>query len=339
MRNSAAVTTSKLRPVVLIAVLTALVAGLTACASGPSQVNAAVIVDGQAISVDEVQDLVDKVVREQPAARPLAQQRKLDLVSREAVGQLVLHQLLDKAAAKEHISVTPEEIDQAVQQDPFKDELPADGSVPTEALSAQLVYRARDLRDTITDQVLMVKLADKYFDKLQVTIDYTSVAATDPSAKAESLRGKVDAKARELAADPDNAAAVIARDTKAGVDAKEGEQFPAVQSAALAATVMFGSSEGSVVAFEPSPEQAFWVIALIRERDTDATVDSSQAPQVQPAELVAVGKRMLQPYAEQSDIRVSPRYGVWDMAAMGLAPSEEETVGVFIPPKSGDGQQ
>jgi hypothetical protein len=336
MRNSAAVTTSKLRPVVLIAVLTALVAGLTACGSGPSQVNAAVIVDGKAISVDDVQNLLDKIVREQPAARPLAQQRKLDMVAREAVSQLVLHELLEKAAAEEGISATPEEIDAAVKQDPFKDELPADGSVPPTALSEQLVYRARDLRDTITDQVLMVKLADKYFDKLQVTIDYTSVAATDPSAKPESLRGKVEAKARELAADPDNAAALIAKDVQAGGDAKEGQEFPAVQSAALAATAMFGASEGSVVAFEPSPDQAFWVIALIRKRDTNATVDTSQAPQVQPQELVAVGKRMLEPLAEDSDIEVSPRYGVWDMSAMGVAPSEEETVGIVIPPKTDD---
>jgi len=320
-------------------VLTALVAGLTACGSGPSQVNAAVLVDGKAISVDDVQSLLDKVVREQPAARPLAQQHKLDMVAREAVSQLVLHELLMGAAEKEGISATPEEVDQAVKQDPFKDELPADGSVPPAALSQQLVYRARDLRDTITDQVLMVKLADKYFDKLQVTIDYTSVAATDPSAKPESLRGKVEAKARELAADPDNAAAVIAKDAQAGGDAKEGQEFPAVQSAALAATSMFGASEGSVVAFEPSAEQAFWVIALIRKRDTDATVDTSQAPQVDPSELVAVGKRMLQPFAEDGDIEVSPRYGVWDMSAMGVAPSEAETEGIVIPPKKGDAEQ
>ena len=339
MRNSAAVTTSKLRPVVLIAVLLSLVAGLTACGSGPSQMNAAVIVDGKAIPVDEVQDLVDKAVREEPAAKPLAQQRKLDLVSREAVSQLVLHQLLLKAAKEEGISAPPEQVDQAIAQDPFKDELPADGSVPPAALAQQLVYRARDLRDTVTDQLLMVQLASKYFDKLQVTMDYTSVAATDPKAKPESLRGKVEAKAKELAADPDKAADIIAKDAQSGVDAKPGEEFPAVQSAALAATAMFGSQEGSVVAFEPSAEQAFWVIGVIRKRDTNATVDSSQAPQVQPAELVGVGKRMLQPYAEQADISVSPRYGVWDMAAMGLAPSEAETVGIVLPPKKDDAEQ
>jgi len=298
-----------------------------------------VIVDGKAISVDEVQTLLDKAVREQPAARPLAQQHKLDLVAREAVSQLVLHELLLEVAREEDISAKAEDIDRAIAQDPFKDELPADGSVPPDALASQLVYRARDLRDTITDQLLMVQLADKYFDKLQVTMDYTTVVSQNPSAKPESMRGDAIAKAREFAADPDKVADVIAKDKQAGLDAQEGAQFPAVQSAALAATAMFGAGEGTVVAFEPSPEQALWVIGLIRERDTNATVDTSQAPQVQPTELVGVGKRMLQPYAEKSDIRVSPRYGVWDLAAMGVAPSEAETVGLVLPPRSGAAQQ
>jgi hypothetical protein len=330
------VTTVKLRPrsrtTVLIALLTALVAGLTACGSGPSQVNSAVIVDGKAIQVDEVQDLLDKIVKEQPAARPLAQQHKLDLVAREAVSQLVLHELLEKAAREEDISASPEQIDQTIAQDPFKDELPADGSVPPDALASQLVYRARDLRDTVTDQLLMVQLAGKYFDKLQVTMDYTTVVSDQQGAKPESMRDKAFAKAREFAANPDDVASLIAKDKAAGGDAQEGAQFPAVQSAQLAATAMFGAGEGTVVAFEPSPEQALWVVGLVRKRDTNATVDASQAPQVQPSELVAVGKRMLQPYAERSEIRVSPRYGVWDMSALGVAPSESETAGLVLAP-------
>jgi hypothetical protein len=318
----------------LIALLTALVAGLTACGSGPSQVNTAVIVDGKAISVDEVQDLLDKVVNDQKAARPLAQQHKLDLVAREAVSQLVLHQLLLKAGREENITAVPEQVDQAIAQDPFKDELPADGSVPPDALAQQLVYRARNLRDTITDQLLMVQLADKYFDKLQITMDYATVVSDQQGAAPASMRDKAFAEAHEFAANPDDVASLIAKDKAAGGDAQEGAQFPAVQSAQLAATAMFGASPGSVVAFQPSPEQALWVVGLIRQRDTNATVDTSQAPQVQPAELVGVGKRMLQPFAERSEIRVSPRYGVWDMAALGVAPSEAEAVGLVLAPRS-----
>jgi hypothetical protein len=322
-----------MRATVLIALLTALAAGLTACGSGPSQVNSAVIVDGKAIQVDEVQGLLDKIVKEQKAAKPLAQQHKLDLVAREAVSQLVLHQLLEKAAREEHITASPEQVDQAIAQDPFKDELPADGSVPPDALAQQLVYRARDLRDTITDQLLMVQLADKVFGKLQVTMDYTTVVSDQQGAKPESMKDKAFAKAREFAANADDVAGLIAKEKAAGGDAQEGAAFPAVQSAQLAATPMFGASEGTVVAFEPSPEQALWVVGLIRKRDTNATVDTSQAPQVQPAELVAVGKRMLQPYAQRSDIQVSPRYGVWDMSALGVAPNESEISGLVLSPK------
>lgn len=336
-------TTAKPRPrvrtTVLIAVLTALVAGLTACGSGPSQVNSAVIVDGTSISVDEVQGLLDKIVREQPAAKPLAQQHKLDMVAREAVGQLVIHQLLTRMARDEHLEIKREDIDQAMAQDPFKDKLPTDGSVPPTALASQLVYRARDLRDTVTDQVLLAQLANKYYDKLQVTMDYVTVVSDATGADPKSMRDKAEAKAHEFAADPDKVAELVAKDKQAGLDAQEGAAFPAVQSAALAATVMFGADKGSVVAFEPSAEQALWVVGLIRDRDLDATVDTSQAQQVTPIELVAVGKRLLQPLAAKSEIRVSPRYGVWDMAAMGLAPSEAETVGLVLPPAGDPAEQ
>jgi hypothetical protein len=294
-----------------------------------------VIVDGTSISVDEVQGLLDKVVREQPAAKPLAQQHKLDMVAREAVSQLVIHQLITKMAREENLSVKREDIDQAMAQDPFKDKLPTDGSVPPTALAAQLVYRARDLRDTVTDQVMLAQLANKYYDKLQVTMDYTTVASDVSSGDPASMRERAETKAHEFAADPDKVAEQIAKDKQGGMDAQEGAQFPAVQSAALAATAMFGADKGSVVTFQPSAEQALWVIGLIRDRDLNATVDTSQAQQVTPVELVAVGKRLLEPLAEKSEIRVSPRYGVWDMAAMGLAPSESETVGLVLPP-SGD---
>ncbi|MDQ3787420.1 MAG: hypothetical protein M3422_09275, partial [Actinomycetota bacterium] len=85
------------RAVAPFAAVTALVATLSACGTGPSQVNSAVIIDDHVISVDEVQSLIDKVVKE-PAARPLAQQHKLDLVAREVVSQLVTHQVLSEVA-------------------------------------------------------------------------------------------------------------------------------------------------------------------------------------------------------------------------------------------------
>lgn len=326
-------TTAKFRPAGLIAVLVALVATLTACGSGPSQANSAVIIDDMSVSVDEVQALVEKIVQDQPAARPLAQQRKLDIVAREAVSQLILHELVTKAARDEDITANPEDVTAALEQNPFAQELPTDGSVPPDALATQLVYRARDARETVTDQLLMAQLASKYYQRLVVTMDYTVVSG-DQSGEAdpESMREQAEAKAREFAANPDGIADLVAEAQEQSIDAQEGAEFPALQSPELAATVMFGAAEGSVVAFEPSAGQALWVVGIIRDRDTNASPQVAEPPQVSPEALIAVGERLLQPYAEETAIEVSPRYGVWDPTAMGVAPSEDETVGLVLPP-------
>ncbi|OLF15275.1 SurA N-terminal domain-containing protein [Actinophytocola xanthii] len=328
-------TTAKFRRHGVLAVLTALVATLTACGSGPSRVNSAVIVDGStSISVDTVQGLVEKVVREQPAARPLAQQRKLDLVAREAVSQLVVHELITDAAREEDITVSREELSRALSGNPFGDELPDDGSVPPEALASQLVYRARDQREAVIDQLLLAQLAAKYYQRLQITMDFTVISGDQTGGDPSSMREQAEDKARQFAADPDKVGDLIAKDTEAGVNASEGAEFAALQDPALASTVMFGAEEGSVVAFEPSPGQALWVVGLIRSRDTDASPEVAEQPQVEPEQLVAIGRRFLQPYAEETSIEVSPRYGVWDLAAMGVAPSDDETVGLVLTPEN-----
>lgn len=325
-------TTAKLRAAGLIAVVISLVATLTACGSGPGQINTAAIVDGTRISVDEVQALVEKVVAEQPAALPLAQQHKLDLVAREAVSQLVVHELITRVAREEGITVDPTDVADAMARDPFGQALPEDGSVPADALATQLVYRARDQRETVTDQILLAQLANRYYDKLQITMDYTTVTSADPTAETSGMRDQAEAKAREFAADPDRVGELISSDVAEGVDANEGAEFAALQDPTLAASVMFGSAEGSVVAFQPAPGQALWVIGLIRSRETSGSPEVAEPAQVSAEQLVTVGERLLQPYVEETEIRISPRYGVWDLAGMSVAPSAAETVGLVIPP-------
>ncbi|HEY0450767.1 SurA N-terminal domain-containing protein [Actinophytocola sp.] len=331
-------TTAKLRPratkTVLIAVLTALVAALTACGSGPSQINSAVLIDGRSISVDEVQAILDKVVKEQPAARPLAQQHKLDLVAREALSQLIVHDLVTKAAREQHITANRDDVAKAMNQDPFGQKVPTDGSVPAEALAAQLVYRARDLHDTVTDQILLAQLADKNFSGLKVTMDYTTVASDSTGAAAASMRKKAEAKAHEFADNPNGVADLIAKDRAAGLDANEAAEFAAaqLQDPALVSSVMFGAEEGSVVAFQPSAGQAFWVVGLIRKRETNASGQAAQPPQLSAEQIVAIGKRMLQPLADKIEIKVSPRYGTWDAASMGVVASAAESTGIVLAP-------
>ncbi|HEY3482715.1 MAG TPA: hypothetical protein VGL02_27845, partial [Streptomyces sp.] len=88
--------------------LVAVVAGallLAGCGSGPSQAGAAAIVGDRAVPLDQVQNLIEKAVREQPYAQKLAAEHKLDLLGRAIVGQLVVHELLTQVSGKEGIPV------------------------------------------------------------------------------------------------------------------------------------------------------------------------------------------------------------------------------------------
>ncbi len=334
--------TSVIRRTGLLMTAVASVAALTACGTGSSQPNAAVIIDDRTISVDQVQAVLEKVVQEQPAAQPLAQQHKLDLVAREVVSQLIVHELITKAARQENLSVDQEVVNALVErkqllteQVPLDEELPTDGSVPPEQLATQLVYRARDTREVVTDQYLMQELGAKYVYRLAVNMAFVAVAQADPSAAAGNLRADAEDLARKIAANPDGVGDIIAAATEEGLNANPNAEFIGALQPDLESTVMFGSPEGSVVVFQPSAEQELWVVGVILERSENATVPAEsqqEVPEVTAPQLVPIGERLLQPLAEESGITISPRYGVWDPSAMGVAPNEDEFAGLVLSP-------
>ncbi|OXM73221.1 hypothetical protein CF166_11060 [Amycolatopsis sp. KNN50.9b] len=305
---------------------------LAGCGSGPSQVGAAVIVGDREITVDQVQDLLDKAVLEQPAAQQLSQQHKLDLLGREIVRQLVVHDVLARAAQREGLAVDPRLLDQFLADDPLADPVSTAGADPSQ-LAQQIANRVRDHREVITDSLLLQALGQKYLDRMSVTFDYTSVSSDLGGAQPLDRREQAIAKAEQMAASPAAAAEVIRADAAAGVRTSVGEAVPAAQAPDLATLVLFGVPPGTVVAFQPSQEQAVWIVAIVRERNLNAPSSGEQAVQPSPAQLAAIGQRLLQPYVEEAGVRINPRYGVWDPVAMNLAPSSAETTGVVVPVK------
>ncbi|WP_083665810.1 hypothetical protein [Saccharomonospora sp. CUA-673] len=66
---------------------------------------------------------------------------------------------------------------------------------------------------------------------------------------------------------------------------------------------------------------------------SDRTVSGAAEPlpgQVNPEFLYFAGLRMLQPIAEDVGVRLNPRYGVWDEAALAPAPNEDELTGTLL---------
>jgi hypothetical protein len=319
----AAVTTAKLRPAVLIALLTSLVAALTACGSGPSQVNSAVIIGEKSISVNEVQTLLDKVVAEQPAAAPLAKERKLDLIAREALSQLIVHEVLAETAARENLRVDPEQLNQLLSSNPLGEELPTDGSVPAEQLAAQLVYRARDVRDYATDQLLLAELASRDLGRVSLTYNLVQIEkAEDANSLAERIAANPEQSA-ELMTDASGEAAPPQLDSNTG-PTPDGVYLTAPEGSVFVLPAGQGAQGGG-----------FQVVHVL-SREVSETQDPSYDPSsVDPAQLPALGQFALREEAMNADIEVSPRYGVWnDVTLAVVSKLEADVSGMVLTPGS-----
>jgi hypothetical protein len=342
--------------------LVAVVAGallLGGCGSGPSQVGAAAVVGDRVVSIDRVQELIDKAVREQPYAKKLAGEHKLDVVGRAVVGQLVLHELLLKAAQKRGITPNYAQIDAQLAKDPLNGPVPADASNEAQAVN-QVVARSRDHREELTDTFLAQALADKALPNTSVTFDYTSVGLAPDPATGSALQGPEAKKtafdlARQFAADPAGASKKIGSDVQYLTALRQrasqtgqspesvppfagaGEVLAATQAGTFAATPLFGSPAGTAMVFPFPNGEGTWFVAVVRQRTDDKPVATEQAAPPDAATKTAIGMRQLQPLFDELGVRVNKRYGVWDVVAMNVAPNEDSAQGVVLPP-SGSGR-
>jgi hypothetical protein len=311
----------------LVAALAVLGGTLTACATGPSQVNSAVIIGDRVISVDDVQHRLDRALQTEPASKELAKNRKLDLVSRGIVNQLVRHEVLAEAAKREGLTVSEKDVSDV-----------AAGTGPAEDPFQRTVDAAFDPRETARDRVLLVMLGRKYMDRLQVVFDGALVVTpTNAQATAVDLANK-------MAAQPKNTAQMLNSLDSQTIQPAVDQEFSAVgafrffsqQQVDLAP--LFGVQPNNVVAFpfggggEQSPSG--WLVALVKKRDDHATLseqEQSAAGTVTPQWDYQVGLQLIGPLVSELNIRISPRYGVWDRLAVGVAPSEKEKTGLLLP--------
>jgi hypothetical protein len=206
--------------------------------------------------------------------------------------------------------------------------LPATGIDPSE-LPGDIALRARDHTEAATDYVLERELGEKYFDKMSVDIDYTTVTPDDQG----SPRDEAQAKAEQFAAAPNAATALVRADAGAGQDASLGITLPVLQSSLFSGSVLFGVPAGTVVSFEADPSQAIWIVAVVRKRDLNSSVPAAQTQPPSAGQLVSIGIRLLQQDVATAGVKINPRYGVWDPVSMEVAPSEAELSGFILPVK------
>lgn len=311
------------RAVAPFAAVTALVATLSACGTGPSQVNSAVIIDDHAISVDEVQSLIDKVV-EEPAARPLAQQHKLDLVAREAVSQLVTHRLITEAAKEENLRVDQEQLSLLREQNPLGQELPADGSVPAEQLVPALVNRARGFDAYANDNLLLIELAKKYLGRADVKYN---VAGLNDYESAKAL-------AEKIAANPDKGPSFMR--------SASSEELPPQLNSATGpgplALQLLVPDDSVLLINQPATGQSaggFFVVQVLSSEVASSPSPDTDLSKMDPNELPTYGKYLLRERLTDRTLRVSPRYGEWNLAELKVLPkSEADIAGLLLLPEA-----
>jgi len=318
--------TSVLRRVVApFAAVTALVATLSACGTGPSQVNAAVILGDRVISVDQVQSLVDKVVKE-PAARSLAQQHKLDLVAREVVGQLIVHEVVTDVARSEGLRVDEDKLADLRAQNPFGQKLVVGSDVPTEQLVPELVYRARGFDAYANDQLLLEALAKEHLGRESAKYNLVGVEGAD---EAREL-------AKKIVANPDDAASLMraasekSAEPVLALDKDTGPTGDGVYLAAPKNTVfVLPSSQGA------TGGGGFQVVQVLSTKTTSSVPSDADLSQISEEQLPTLGRFVLRPHVIESGVRISPRYGVWNDLMLTVVPkSEAEVSGYVVLPKS-----
>lgn len=289
---------------------------LAGCGSGPAQAGSAAIVGETVIPLEVVQGRLSAYLERVPqdgqevAGQPKA---KLDKTARDILSYRIQHELTLRAAQNEGVTVGEDTLSQLLEQ--------AGGA---EALSEGTFFDAGTFREErARDQLLQVEIGRKYADKLAVTFDYFYAKDTKEAIE----------KAKQVALDPAKMETFV-NQAKQQVDPQAGEfnaKVSSAESPTLATTLLFGVAEGTIIAFPPAPDNGNWIVAHVKKRETDAKPSKeASAQQLTPDVLAGIGLRVIQPMADKLDIRVNPRYGVWDSAAMGLAASEGEKTGFQV---------
>ncbi|ASR39693.1 hypothetical protein BAY61_26935 [Prauserella marina] len=307
------------RPAILA---TALIAGLvlSGCASGPSQVDSAAIIGDRSIPLAEVQQEVQWLLDNVPAAEQAKEQRKLDLQSREIVRGQIVHELVTIAAERNDLRADPAAVDELIQASGGADAVSKDAGIGPDRV-----------RDVASDQVLLQQLATEYADRLSVQLVGTAIVSETPGSTAKD---QALALGKQIAADPANAASLVTSAGHQVIDQRLSLAEALLTQPELAGSAVFGASEGTVLVIQPSQQQTGWLVALVADRTVAEEGQQSRAQGANPETLYWAGLRQLQPIADELGVRVNPRYGVWDAASLAPVANEDEVTGYQFPSRT-----
>jgi hypothetical protein len=274
---------------------------------GTDLANTAVVVGGDTVSLDRVQSQLETALRGPDRLTALtAQGAKPADVARSIVGREVIHDLLQRRAAAEHITVTDAQVDARIEE-----------NGGTDSALASTIYDVPALRSRVRDDLIAAALAEQKVGGLAVTADLVAASSREEAVGVARTLLAGGPAVEPLFANPRTSA--------------RGTVYDAVSSPEAAGTVLFGTPVGGVVAFQPDPQQGTWIVFRVTDRRTDAPFDKAALTTLSNSQKVAIGERQLQPDAERLGVRVNPRYGVWDPITLRVVADDREA-GLILPP-------
>jgi hypothetical protein len=325
------VTTAMRRPAKFAAVLTAAAVLVAGCGSGANKANAAAIIDGRTISVDDIQSRVEKVMRDNQFVQSLSQQRKLDLLSRSILTREVSYELTAVAAQRENLKVDEAAVAQRAA------ELAQPKQTDATAIEQNLetaTDEAFDPREVAKNALLTEELAESYLSRLQITLTGGIIRGTEAKKQAQDV-------AKQLAANPAKATEIV---TPLQNDAAVDFEMSLITGVLVAQNVGFELATTPVVSAQPNTVVAFslaphmvqnqgenlWFVALIKNRNPNGTLaeqERAAISSVPPELLNKIGRRLVSQYIGDIKFEIGPRYGVWDPIGNNVAPRAEEVSG------------
>ncbi|HEX3780670.1 MAG TPA: SurA N-terminal domain-containing protein [Pseudonocardiaceae bacterium] len=312
---------------------TVAVAGLllVSCDSGAGQAGSAAIVNGQAISLDAVQQELNSELANAPAPADGSQPTSPAQDARQIVTNKVMDQVVSAAIGKYHLNVTDQSVSQFLDENGGLDKL-----VSSSGLSSQ------DIQDIGRNDVALLDYAQKYLLKLRMIVDFVLVndqkTALATANKLAANPGDVKSILQSVAGPSGQTA--LGQQLTGGVLVSNEVQYEQQQQQGSSSG---GSEGGSVLEFfaaQPNTAMEFqyssqqWMVALVEHVDTDgvATSDDTAAlGQLAPQAASAGAADMLSPLAQQLGIRISPRYGIWDPVGMQVVASADQSTGIEVP--------
>ncbi|MFP5022443.1 peptidyl-prolyl cis-trans isomerase [Pseudonocardia phyllosphaerae] len=288
----------------LLAAVTVAGALLAGCGTGPNRVDAAAIVGQDTIPLSEAQPAITAVLTRPGLVDGLrARGGSSADVGRAVVSQLVVRDLLARAAAEQNIVVGDDQVDAAVAQ--------AGGPQAVESTSVA----AGGARAAIRDRLIATQLAARELDRLSVTADVAVARSRD---EAVTL-------ARSLAA----GGAAAEKALSGASTAQKDLNIRPAETPQAALTPLIGVPAGQVAAFPLGSGQG-WVVVRVTKRQLDAKpAGPAVGSRLDPQTLGEAGILLLTPTALRTGVQLNPRYGVWDPVSLTAAPDAEQAAQIF----------